>query len=181
MKVTTYSFIGLVIVAMVLAPSMGYMAANGVESKVPYVPRLPPVGSMYEVSISGKAMQQTTANVESFSADLRYNVSYVKDYDVPVIYLDLLDGSFELGDQEFELSRGSTTIVPVNTLKAKEYTFDDIQVLNVFAKVAEPLPLKTSETPADLLPSQESRSIELSIGTDTWILNYFFGTISRTG
>ncbi|MFQ5941815.1 MAG: hypothetical protein ACE5KA_08990, partial [Nitrososphaerales archaeon] len=149
------------------------------KGSIPYSPRLPPLGAVYSVNISGDAHIPATTIVEPASVNLELVVSHVKSSGVPTVYLTLLNGSFTIGDETYPLSRGTTNISPVNAINIKESSEDSLNTVTAYAKLTERLPILTTEDPVKLVKAIENRPCEIQIRADIWVIDYFTGSISR--
>lgn len=165
--------------ATLLVPAMGQAFAHHPDHKIQYNPRFPPVDSVYVIDLEGSSHLRATDVVKPISAHLEYKVTSVKTKGVPSVSLTLINGNVAVGDNTYSLNQGSAEIIPVNQIQLKQYSEDSLTVLTLLIKITEPLPLSTSDEPADIGPALRERTGTIQVLIDQWVIDDFTGNISR--
>lgn len=166
------------VLSMLLVPMFGQAFANDPGKKIEYNPKFPPLGSVYAVKLYGIANIPMQGISTPVSAYLELKVTNIKSWGVPTISLALINGNLALGDETYSLTRGTTLIVPVNSINMKESSEDGLKILTALAALTRPLPISTSDATVDLVPAVYNDPANIQIKTQNWFIDYFTGNIS---
>jgi hypothetical protein len=138
---------------------------------------IPSTGSQYLLNVSGVAHIGGTNDYRPVSAQLEWVVNSVKTYGVPQFGFELVSGELTMDDATYSLDRGVMSI-QVQEIRL-EAGGSELHDLDMFATLADPLPLSTEDEPAVVVEGKHSRSASIRIGADNWILD-FSATIVMT-
>ena len=106
------------------------------------------------------------------------NITAIKTGGVPEVSLAIIKGSVTIGDNTYLFTNGQTTIKPVSNVDIQAYSEDRMNALTAFASLMGRLPLSTSDPSSDIGPSKSRQAVTILIGNESWILNYFSGSMS---
>ncbi len=143
-------------------------------------PRIPPIGSVYVINLSGVASLPTTGMVKPASVHLELNVTGVKTTGTKTVFLTVVKGDLKLGDDTYSLTKGSVSI-PRDRVNIKASTADGLKILTVLAALTDILPVSKSDEPVGLVPesAHDAKSADIKIALQKWFIDKFDGNISR--
>ncbi|MFQ5941046.1 MAG: hypothetical protein ACE5KA_05035 [Nitrososphaerales archaeon] len=177
------SIMGLMsLLLMITALPVGEVSAqNGQKEKPTFTPvNIPELGTLYVINFSGDANLLTTGVTAPVSVNLLLNVTGVKTSGVASASLELLDGTLEIGDDTYALSRGSTIFKPISSIDITGANKEVPVVLTAFASLQGKLPISPSDTPVSLVSGKESHSATVQIMADFYSIKYFTGNLRVT-
>ena len=172
------SFLALSAILLLATLTVQASARHTGDEGNAFTAKLPPKGSVYAISIAGKANIPGKTTVKPASADIELKVVNVKSTGVPTLFLQLTAGEFSLGKDVYVLGKGTATI-QANKVNIKATSKDGTKILTVSATLASSLPVSTSEDPVKLVPGQDRKSASIQILATKWLVQ-FGGSISRT-
>ena len=177
LSITRLSTVILMILSISLALSLGQASARDPEKDRTTDFRIPELGTLYAIDLSGETSISTRETNQPVSAHMLLEVSSVKTFGVPNISLTLIEGYVTVGDETSPLSHGTSSISPVNKLNMKHFSEVGRSVLTVSADLLMPLPILEADSPVKLAPALTSRSAEIQINNEIWYFNYFSGDL----
>ncbi len=143
-----------------------------------YQHRVPPIGSVYVVNVSGTAHIPTQKIGEPMSANIQLNVTAVKGKVLKIVSLKVVKGDLKVGDNTYSLSKGIASLT-AGYLNIRATSADGTKILMVYASLTQSLPIWKGEHPVGLLHATGEKSITIKIITESWFLNNFGGSIGR--
>ncbi len=171
------SFLALSMVMLLTTLVSQSSASHFGSQENTYKSRFPPMGSTYAVDIDGSAKISGKPTVKPASIDLKFKVVSLKTTGIPQIHFQLTEGQLTLGDDVYELTKG-TAVIQVNKINMRVTNGEGTVILLLYGTIDGPFPIKTTEDPAKIVPGQDRKSASIQIMTDKWILG-FNGSIDR--
>lgn len=177
LSITRLSTVILMILSISLSLSLGQASARDPEKDRGGEFKIPDLGTLYAIDLSGETSIPTRETNQPVSAHMLLEVSSVKTSGVPNISLTLIEGYVIVGGEKSPLSHGTSSIAPVNKLNMRHFSEVGRSVLTVSADLLMPLPISEADSPVKLAPALTSRSAEIQINNEIWYFNYFSGDL----
>jgi hypothetical protein len=164
--------------AAALVPVFDQAFANDPRKKAVYDPRIPPLGAVYALNIYGDGHIAGTDIFAPVSMNLEYEVIGVKTSGIPIVTLELVEGTLNIGDQNYTLVNGGSYIGPVHRVNVKDRTDDGLTTIIAYAAMVSPLPLSIDK-PVEVVPAIYHSPARIQVYLDYWVIDYFTGDITR--